>query len=62
MLSGIRHGTESGNKSDDSSTLEALISEEEMDVISSGNEYDDELTMLEDIHDGSQSHPSTNRR
>ena len=33
-----------------------------MDVISSGDESDDELTMLEDIHDGSQSHPIINRR
>ena len=41
-----------------------LISEEEMYVMSSGNESDDEpmsMDMLEDIRDGSQSHPSVNR-
>ena len=42
-----------------------LISEEEMDAISSGDDSDDEtmfMEMLEDICDGSQSHPSINRR
>ena len=28
--------------------------------MSSGDEYDDELTMLEDIYDGSKYHPSIN--
>ena len=37
-LSEIRNDTESSNKSDDNSTLAPLINEEEMDVISSGNE------------------------
>ena len=42
-----------------------LIIEEEMDVISSGDESDAEpmfTDMLEDIHDCSQSHPNINRR
>ena len=41
------------------------MSEEEIDVMSSGKEYDAETTftdMLEDICDISQSHLSTNRR
>ena len=42
-----------------------LISEEEMDVMSSCDEYDAETIsteMLEYIHDGSQPHPSVNGR
>ena len=42
-----------------------LISEEEMDAISSGEESDAEpmyTNMLEYINDGIQSHPSTNSR
>ena len=38
-----------------------LIGKEEMDMMDSGNESDDVLMsteMLEDIRDGSQSHPS----
>ena len=31
-------------------------------MMSSGDESDDELTMLEDIRDGSQSFPGLNRR
>ena len=49
---------------DDDSTLPPLISETEMDEMSSGDEYHDEtITMdtLEDIHDGSQSHTIINR-
>ena len=41
-----------------------LISEEEMDAMDSGDESDDEpmsTDILEDIRDGSQSHPSINR-
>ena len=56
---------ESCNKYYDNSTLPPLISEEEMDTILSGNESDDEpicMDMLEDIRDGSQSHPSVNKR
>ena len=42
-----------------------LISEEEMNSMSSGDEYDAEdmsTDMLEDIRDGCQSHPTINRR
>ena len=57
--------TESSNKSDEHSSLRPIISEEEMDVISSGNESDAEpmsTEMLEDICDGSQYHPIVNSR
>ena len=57
LLSRTCHGTEIGNKYDDCQTLAPLISEEAMDKILSGNEYDDELTMLEDLCCGSQNHP-----
>ena len=56
---------ESGNKYDDDSTLVPLISEEEMDVVSSGHESDVEpmcWDILEVINDGIQSHPSINSR
>ena len=64
LLPETHDDTESGNESDDYSTLKQLISEEEMDVMSSGYEYDAEpmsTDMLEDIRDGSQSHMSINR-
>ena len=41
-----------------------LLSKEEMDAMNSGNEsYDDTMSteMLEDISDGSQSHPNVNQ-
>ena len=40
LLSENRDDTESGNESDDNSTLASLISEEETDAMSSGNEND----------------------
>ena len=42
-----------------------LLSEEEMDAMDSGDESDHYLIstdMLEDIRDGSQSHPNVNKR
>ena len=42
LLSEYRDDTESSNESDDNSTLTPLISEAEIDVMSSGNEYDSE--------------------
>ena len=42
-----------------------LISEKEIYALDSGDDSDDEpmsTEMLEDIHDGSQSHPNVNRR
>ena len=65
LLAETCENTESGNKYDDDSTIPPLIIEEEMDVMSSGNQYGAETMstdMLEDIHDGSQSHPSVNWR
>ena len=65
LLSENRNNTESGNKSDDNSTLAPLISEEEMDVMASGDGFDSELIsteILEDIYDGIQSHTSINSR
>ena len=55
---------ESGNESNDNSIISPLISEEEMDVMDSGDEDEDEpmpTNISEDIRDGSQSHPSVNR-
>ena len=54
---------ESGDKYDDDSTLTPLISEGEMDEISSGDEsYSEPVStdMLEYICDGIQSHPIIN--
>ena len=65
LLSETRDNTKSGNKSDDCSTLIPLVSEEGMDALISGDDYDAEpmsTDMLEDIRDGSQSHPGINRR
>ena len=42
-----------------------LLSKEEMDVMDSGDESDHDLIsteMLEDIREGSQTHPHVNRR
>ena len=41
------------------------MSEQDMDAINSGDESDHDLIsteMLENIHDGSQTHPNVNRR
>ena len=65
LLSETRDNTESGNKYYDNSTLSPLISEEEMDTMSSVNEYDAEpmpTDMLEDTCDISQSRTSINSR
>ena len=65
LLSKTFDDAERGDKSDDNSIFLPLISEEEIDVIDSGNESDDEpmsTEMLEDIIDGSKSHTSVNRR
>ena len=56
---------ESGNRSDNNSTLALLIGEEEIYAMSSGNEYDAEYMskyMLEDICDEGQFYPSINRK
>ena len=49
---------------DDDSIMPPLLSEEEMDSMDSGDESDHDLIsteMLEDIRDGSQSHPNVNQ-
>ena len=56
---------ESGDKSYDDSIMPPLLSEEEIDVMDSGDEsYHDLIStdILEEIRDGSQSHPIINRR
>ena len=65
LLSKSHNGTESGDKSDEYSTLPPLTSEAKMDKMSQGNEYDAEpmyTDMLEYIRNGSQSRPCINRR
>ena len=65
LLSKSCNDTKGGNEYDDDSTLAPLISEEEMDVMSSVEESDDETMstdMLENIRDGGQPHLSINRR
>ena len=65
LLYETRDNKEIGNESDDYSTILPIISGEEMDAMSSGNESDAEhmsMDMSEDIRDGSQYHPNINRR
>ena len=56
---------ESGDESDDDSIMPPLLSGEEMDSMDSGDEsYHDLISTetLENIRDGSRSHPNVNRR
>ena len=65
LLSETCNDAESGDESDDDSIMPPLFSEEEMDAMDSGDELDNDNIsneMLEDIRDGSQSHPDVNRR
>ena len=65
LLSEYPKGTESGDESDDDSTIPPLIIEAKIDEISSVNESDAEpmpTYMLEDINEGIQYYPSVNRR
>ena len=62
ILTKTRNDAESG---DDDSIMPPLLSEEEMDAMDSGDESCHDLIsieMLEDICDGSQSHPNVNKR
>ena len=62
ILSETRNDTESGDKSDNESIM---MSEQDMDAINYGDESDHDLIsteMLEDIRDGSQTHPTVNIR
>ena len=57
-----RNDAESGDESDNKSIT---MSEQDMENINSGDESDHDLIsteMLEDICDGSQTHPNVNRR
>ena len=50
---------------DDDSIMPPILSEEEMDAMDSGDDSDHDLIstdILEDICDGSQSHPNVNQR
>ena len=65
LLSETCNNAESGDKSNDGSIMPPLLIKEEMYVMDSGYESDHDLIsteMLEDITDGSQSHPNVNRR
>ena len=65
LLSEACNDGESGDKSDENSIMPPLLREDEMDAMSSGDRYDAgpmSKKMLEDIRDGSQSHPNINRR
>ena len=65
LLSEIHDDMYSDNNYDDYSTLPQLISEEEIDAVSSDDESDAEpmsTDMLEDISDSSQYHLRINRR
>ena len=61
LLSETHNNTESGNKSGGDSTLAPLIGKETIEAMSSDAEPIS-IDVLEDICDGSQSHPSINRR
>ena len=65
ILSKTCNNAESGDESNDDSIMSQLLSKEEMDVMDAGDESDHDLIsteMLEDIRDGSQSHPNVNKR
>ena len=65
ILTKTRNYVESGDESNDDSIIPPLISEGEMDAMDSGNESDNDIIStetLENICDGSQSHPNVNRR
>ena len=62
ILTKTRKNSESGDESDNKSIT---MSEKDMDAMNSGDESDHFLIstdMLEDIHDGSQTHPNINRK
>ena len=60
ILTKARNDAEIGDESDDNAIM---MSEKYMDAMNSGDESDHDLIsaeMLEDIHDGSQTHPNVN--
>ena len=65
ILSETHNNAEISEESDEDSMIPPLPSKEEMDTMGSVNEsYHDPISteMLEDIYDGSQSHPSVKRK
>ena len=65
IVSETHNNEKIGDKSDDSSIMPPLFSEEEMDTMDSGDESDHDpisTEMLEDIRDGSQYLLNYNRR
>ena len=61
ILTKTRNDSKSGDESDDNSTITPLLIEEELDTMDSVNESDHDIIsteMLENICDGSQSHPN----
>ena len=64
LLFETRNDVESGDKSYGDSIMPTLLSEEDMDAKDSVDEsYDEPMSteMLEDIFEGSQSHPNVNK-
>ena len=62
ILTKTRNNAESGDKSNNEWTM---MSKQDMDAINAGDESDNDLIsteMLEDIRDGSHTHPNVNRR
>ena len=65
LLSETREAAENSDESNDNSIITSLIIKEETDALDSVDESDHDLMsteMLEDICDGSQSHPNVNKR
>ena len=65
LITETHDNAESGDRYDDDSIMPPLISKEEMDVMDSGDESEDEIMsteMSEDICDGSKSHLGINSR
>ena len=65
ILTKFRNDAECGDESNDNSIMPPLIIEEEIDAMDSGDDsYHDLISteMLEDVCEGSQSHPNVNRR
>ena len=65
LSSETRNNAEIGDKYNDDSIMPTLLSKEEMDVVGSEDDSDDDpmsREMVEEIRDGSQSHPNVNRR
>ena len=65
ILTKTRNDAESGEEFDEKPIMPPLLREEDTDAMNSGDESDHYLIsteMLEDIRDGSQNHPKSNRR